>query len=228
MKNLVQIGSGSSNLDKQFQDGFTNYAQKEIKDSKLYLVEANSIHIQKLKKNWKNNNNVKIFNFAVIPDNVDEQNKEFFYAKDDAPDYQIFSSSRNFVEKHFPKSQILKKIVKCEKISNFFEKNLLFKIKFLSLDIEGMDFEVLYNLDLQKFDIENISFEHLHLSFWQKCKIVKKLIKNDYFFSGMGFDVRKSDWMFSKDTRNKMLITYLLPVTPRRIWKKFSFSSLIK
>ena len=66
MKNLVQIGSGSSNLDKQFQDGFTNYAQKEIKDSKLYLVEANSIHIQKLKKNWKNNNNVKIFNFAVL------------------------------------------------------------------------------------------------------------------------------------------------------------------
>ena len=186
MKNLVQIGSGSSNLDKQFQDGFTNYAQKEIKDSKLYLVEANSIHIQKLKKNWKNNNNVKIFNFAVIPDNVDEQNKEFFYAKDDAPDYQIFSSSRNFVEKHFPKSQILKKIVKFEKISNFFEKNLLFKIKFLFLDIEGMDFEVLYNLDLQKFDIENISFEHLHLSFWQNVKSSKNLLRMIIFSAVWG------------------------------------------
>ena len=90
-----------------------------------------------------------------------------------------------------------------------------------------MDFDVLYNLNLHEFDIKNISFEHLHLSFWEKCMIVKKLVKNGYYFSGMGFDVRKSDWMFSKIGKNRIISTYLLPITPRRIWKKFSFSKLI-
>ena len=39
---------------------------------------------------------------------------------------------------------------------------------FLSLDIEGMDYEVLLNLDLKKFEIKHISFEHLHLTIFKK------------------------------------------------------------
>ena len=152
---------------------------------------------------------------------------DFFYSEDDKPDFQIFSSSKNFVKKHYPNSKINKKTVKSKKISEFFKKNSISKMEFLSLDIEGMDFEVLFNLNLKKFDIKNISFEHLHLSFWQKCKIIKKLTDNGYFFSGMGFDLRKSDWMFSKIGKSKKLVSYLLPITPRRVWKKFSFSKLI-
>ena len=87
-----------------------------------------------------------------------------------------------------------------------------------------MDFDVLYNLDLKKFTIKNISFEHLHLSFWQKIKIIKKFVKNKYFFSGMGFDIRKSDWMFTKNYTKRKITTYLLPFTPRRIWKNYLFS----
>ena len=90
-----------------------------------------------------------------------------------------------------------------------------------------MDYDVLFNLELKKFDIKNISFEHLHLSLWQKFKIVLKFTKNNYFFSGMGFDVRKSDWMFSKNHKKTKIITYLLPFTPRRIWKKYLFSEFI-
>jgi len=101
-------------------------------------------------------------------------------------------------------------------------------LEFLSLDIEGMDFEVLISLDLKKFDIENISFEHLHLSFFQKLMIIHKLINHDYYFSGMGFDIRKSDWLFSKNYKQGLLKTVLLPFTPRRIWKKYSFSKFLK
>ena len=50
MKNLVQIGSGAANLDLQFEDGFTNFVKRKFKRYNLYLVEANSIHIKKLKK----------------------------------------------------------------------------------------------------------------------------------------------------------------------------------
>ena len=102
------------------------------------------------------------------------------------------------------------------------------EIEFLSLDIEGMDFDVLMNIDLNKFKIKNISFEHLHLSFIQKLLVVYKLTRHNYYYSGLGFDVRKSDWLFSKNYKKYILRTFLLPFIPRRIWKRFSFSSFIQ
>ena len=124
--------------------------------------------------------------------------------------------------------RLKKKTVKCLRISEFFEQNNIRNIDYLSIDIEGMDYDVLINLNLNKFQIKNISFEHLHLSFFEKIKIVYKLIKHNYYFSGMGFDLRKSDWMFRKRYNLNKLKTYLLPITPRRIWKRYDFSSLKK
>ena len=159
----------------------------------MLIVEANSIHINNLKKFYQKNLNGKIFNLAIIPDNIDLKTMDFFYCLEDFPNYQIFSNSKSFVKKHFPDGKIEKKSIECLRISEFFEKNNINKIDYLSIDIEGMDYSVIMKLDLKKFKIENISFEHLHLTFWQKIKIVTKLINNEYFFSGMGFDVRKSD-----------------------------------
>lgn len=227
-KNLLQIGAGSANLDKNFEDGFTNFVNRNNKKKKVYIVEANSIHIKKLKKSWKKNKKIKIFNFAIVPDNIKQKKMIFYFCEKDAPDFQIFSNSYNFVKKHFKFGKILKKIVKCKTFSNFMNENQLKILEFISLDIEGMDYEVLMNLNLDKFEINNISFEHLHLSFFQKLMIVYKLTSHNYYFSGMGFDVRKSDWMFSKNYKRSLLKTFLLPFTPRRIWKRYSFSKLIK
>ena len=116
----------------------------------------------------------------------------------------------------------------CKPLSIFLSENSLDEIEFLSLDIEGMDFDVLMNIDLNKFKIKNISFEHLHLSFIQKLLVVYKLTRHNYYYSGLGFDVRKSDWLFSKNYKKYILRTFFLPFTPRRIWKRFSFSSLIQ
>ena len=209
---LIQIGSGSANLDTNIQDGFSNYIISKNIQKKVFIIEANSIHINNLKKFYEKNKNVKILNLAIIPE--------------DFPNYQIFSNSKSFVKKHFPNGKIEKKSVECLRISKFFEKNNIDKIDYLSIDIEGMDYSVLMQLDLKRFKVENISFEHLHLTFWQKIKIVTKLINNGYYFSGMGFDVRKSDWMFTKDYNFKKLQTFLLPITPRRIWKRYQFSTL--
>ena len=149
---------------------------------------------------------------------------DFFYCLEDFPNYQIFSNSELFVKKHFPNGTIKKKTVNCQKISDFFKIHDISNIDYLSIDIEGMDYEVLYNLDFNKVIIKNISFEHLHLTFLQKIKIIYKFIKHDYFFSGMGFDVKKSDWMFTKNYQFQKIKTYLLPITPRRIWKRYRFS----
>ena len=225
---LVQIGAGSANFDSNIEDGFTNFVRKNNVKNKIYIVEANDIHLKNLKKYWNKEQNIKIFNLAITPDNVSRKKMTFFYSEEDKPNYQIFSNSKQFVKKHFPYSSIKKKKVNCTNISSFLEKNKLKKIDYLSIDIEGMDFEVLYQLDFKKFDIKNISFEHLHLSLWEKLKLIIKFVKNNYYFSGMGFDIRKSDWMFTKNFKSKKITTYFLPLTPRRVWKKYLFSKLIK
>lgn len=223
---LIQIGSGSASLDTNFQDGFSNYIISKNIEKKVFIIEANSIHMNNLKKFYQKNINVKIFNLAITPDDFDLNIMDFFYCLEDFPNYQIFSNSKSFVKKHFPDGKIKKKSVECLRISEFFDKNNIDKIDYLSIDIEGMDYSVLMKLDLKKFKIENISFEHLHLTFWQKIKIVTKLINNGYFFSGMGFDLGKHDWMFTKNYKYKKLQTLLLPITPRRIWKRYQFSTL--
>ena len=220
---LIQIGSGSASLDKSIEDGFSKFIIKNKIKKKIYIIEANSIHINNLKKFYRKYKNVKIFNLAISPDNNFLKKMVFFYCLNDAPNYQIFSNSKSFVTKHFPNGQIKKKKVQCLRLSAFIEKNNIKNIDYLSIDIEGMDYDVLINLNLNKFKIKNISFEHLHLSFFEKIKIVYKFIKHDYYFSGMGFDLRKSDWMFRKSYTTNKLKTYLLPITPRRIWKRYNF-----
>ena len=224
---FIQIGSGSANYDSYIKDGFTNFVKKQKIKENIYIIEANSIHIDNLEVFWKLDKNIKIFNLAIVPDNNNSKKMEFFYCLEDAPNYQVFSNSKLFVRKHFPDGIIVKKLVDCIKFSEFLKKQNIHKVNYLSIDIEGMDFEVLINLDLKKFEFKNISFEHLHLTFLQKIKIVYKFVKNGYFFSGMGFDLRKSDWMFTKKYESKKFTTFLLPITPRRIWKKYSFSDRI-
>ena len=47
-------------------------------------------------------------------------------------------------------------------------KNLKKKvINFFSIDIEGMDYDVIEDINLKKFEIKNFSFEHLHLNIYQ-------------------------------------------------------------
>ena len=62
---LIQIGSGSANLDTYIHDGFTSFVKKKNIKNKILIVEANSTHLHNLKNFWKNNLNVKIFNLAV-------------------------------------------------------------------------------------------------------------------------------------------------------------------
>ena len=224
---LIQIGSGSASLDTYIEDGFSNFIRKNKFKKKIFIVEANSIHLNNLKKFWELDKNVKIYNVAIIPDNIDLKKMDFFYCLEDAPNYQIFSNSKLFVKKHFPVGTIKKTTIDCLTISDFLKNNDIINIDYLSIDIEGMDYDVLVNLDLDRIKITNISFEHLHLNFWKKIKIVLKFIKYGYYFSGMGFDLRKSDWMFTKKYKFKKLTTYLLPITPRRIWKKYKFSDQI-
>ena len=108
---LIQIGSGSASLDTYIEDGFSNFIRKNKFKKKIFIVEANSIHLNNLKKFWELDKNVKISNVAIIPDNIDLKKMDFFYCLEDAPNYQIFSNSKSFVTKHFPNGEIKKKLL---------------------------------------------------------------------------------------------------------------------
>ena len=43
---LVQIGAGSANFDSNIEDGFTNFVRKNNLKNKIYIVEANDIHLK--------------------------------------------------------------------------------------------------------------------------------------------------------------------------------------
>ena len=105
MENLVQIGSGSANFDENYQDGFTSFAKKRKRKFTLYLVEANSIHIKKLKKSWRKNKRVKI-----------EKSVKNLLKEEEIFGIKKFKTYKNFAEKVYGiRSNVIKNLNKLKK-----------------------------------------------------------------------------------------------------------------
>ena len=91
-------------------------------------------------------------------------------------------------KKHYPNSVIESFTVKGLRINEFFSKYVGENIDYLSIDLEGIDYEILMKIDLLKTSIENISIEHLHLNKSQKKKMINHLNKHGYSYCGNGYD----------------------------------------
>ena len=68
----------------------------------------------------------------------------------------------------------------------------------MSIDIEGKDYDVVMDIDFERYYIKNISIEYLHLNKKQKKKLISKLIQNGYSYNGFGVDHNNIDWLFTK------------------------------
>tara|TARA_B110000014_G_scaffold230054_1_gene191279 strand:+ start:66 stop:725 length:660 start_codon:yes stop_codon:yes gene_type:complete len=197
----VQIGAGAGDRDPRanFRDGFTEFVKKKKIKDKIILVEANPLNIPKLKECWKKYSNTKIFNIAIIPDNIKKKKIKLFYSKDDKPHFQVTSISKKHVEKFYPPSSIKEVEIKTLKISRFLKEVAAnSNIEYLALDVEGIDFEILFNLNLKNINIKNISIETLHINKLRKKKLARHLLKNGFVYKGKGFDVNGYDTLFSK------------------------------
>ena len=206
---FVHIGAGAGDQDpgadgKNFRDGFSEFVKSHQADKKeIYVVEANSMHEERLKKCWEDYSNTKFFFIAIVPNNFNQEKLTFYYSEADAPGYQKLSYDANFVKKIYPDTEIKSLEIKTVKINDFMNNNFTNKkIDFFSIDVEGLDFQILMEIDLNKFDIMNISFEYLHLSVGEKGKIIKKLIDAGYSYNGFGIDHNDFDWTFKK-SKNK-------------------------
>ena len=225
--NFVHIGAGAGDLDpsSNFRDGFTEFVKNQKnKKYKIYVVEANPKNIKKLKETWKNYKNTKIFNLAIVPNNFKKKKIKLFFSENDAPHFQLMSSEINHVKRYFPQSKIRSINVKVMKIDYFFKryfKNSM--IESFSIDIEGKDYDVLMDIDFKKYTINNISVEYLHLSKYQKIKLIRKLISNGYSYNGFGLDHNNIDWLFTKKKSIwNNFISRIFPHVHRIHYKRFN------
>ena len=222
---FLHIGGGAGDLNPStnFRDGFSEFVKShKSKDKNIFIIEANSVNINKLKETWKKYKSVKIFNIAISAKT--KKQLKFFYSKKDAPHYLLFSNDINHIKRHFPESKIKSKFIKAITINKFLDENFNNKlIDYFSIDIEGSDFEVIMALNLKKFKIKNISLEYLHLTKIQKVKILKKLLDNGYTYYGFGIDHNKIDWLFKQNTNWwNIIVSKLLPIIHRKHYKRLN------
>ena len=198
--NYVHLGACIGDWDKTGLNrcGFTEFIKKDSKiNDKIFLIEANPKNISKLEESYKNFNNARILNLGVTA----RKNNEitFFYTEDDAPYYMVCSTKINHVLKHYPNSKINEFKIKTVSVNNLFKDYIKEKnIDYLSIDLEGIDFEILMSLNLNDYNIKNISFEYLHLNKKQKKQLVNYLLKYGYSYCGFGYDINNFDFLFKK------------------------------
>ena len=74
--------------------------------------------------------------------------------------------------------------IKCQTLNSILEKNILKKIDYLNIDVEGSELEVIEGIDLIKYHPSLITIENnnLLLEDYFKDNVYKKLISCDYVF----------------------------------------------
>ncbi len=226
-KFFVHLGGGVGDSRSDFRCGFTELIKKKItKNDKAFIVEANPKNIDDLKSCYQNFENVDVLNFGITHDKTQEY--EFFYTEDDAPHYHVCSLEINHVKKHYPNSIINSFKIKAININEFLEKYVGNQIDYLSIDLEGIDYEILMKIDLSKIIIENISIEHLHLNKIQKKTMINHLNLNGYSYCGNGYDHMSFDYLFKKKKIfwNRFLSSFLWLVDHKKVkyFNKFIFS----
>ena len=202
MPYFIQIGAGAGDQDERldFKDGFTKFVKEKINnENNILVVEANPHNLKKLKDCWKNYSNVRIFNIAIVDSHYKKDDIKLYYTESDAPCYQITSINKEHVKKHYPNDKIIELNVRSQKINDFLiEKTKLENIEYLAIDVEGIDYDLLMDIDFDKLKIKNISFEFIHLNKEQIKNIFNRLIKNGFTYTGKGFDINGYDLMFKK------------------------------
>ena len=199
MKVFIHLGAGAGDLDSgsNFNCGFTKFVKKNyFVGDKIVCLEANPLNIENLKKTYLQYKDVEIYNLAISLD--DKKKIKFFYTDEDAPHYQVASIREDHVKKHYPDKIIKSKDIKAISINNFLKLVAQYKIDYLSIDLEGIDYDIILEIDYEKFDIKNISVEYLHLSKFQKKNVINFLLKKGYSYYGYGYDHNNCDYLFKK------------------------------
>lgn len=139
--------------------------QNPISNNNTYLLHKN--------KNWKGINidldpeNIKLFNISrpndininkALSSSVKEMDLYFYHKKS-----AINTISKEIADRQNAKVKEIKKI-STTTLDLILEKNNVQKINYLSIDVEGHEFEVLSGFSIQKYNPDIVSIEYLNIN----------------------------------------------------------------
>ncbi len=202
---FIQIGAGAGDLDPRAnnRDGFTEIIKSLslYQNEKIILVEPNPFNMEILNLCWKDFENSEIFSLCISEQSSANKSLNFYYTELDAPHYQVASLNYNHVLKHY--NNLKKSDLKIIEIPAVDLKQFIFnatngnQVILLSLDIEGIDAEILLDTDFSDINLSLLSFEYLHLG--DKAKLVENHLKQCGFeYVGLGVDHNGYDHLYIK------------------------------
>lgn len=197
---FIQIGAGAGDLDLRAncRDGFTEFIKQLPRQiiKKIILVEPNPLNIPLLKECWKDYPEVIIYEIGIVPKKYQNNTIDLYYCPLDGPNYQVASINKSHVKKHYGDNCELKKfIIPVKQLENFINEVTTEEIDLLALDIEGIDAEILLDINFNNLKLKYISFEHLHLGEY-KNNVLNHLKNNNYEFLGLGVDHNGFDYLY--------------------------------
>jgi len=202
METYVQIGAGAGDQDSRanFRDGFTEFVKKRHPNqvSRIILVEPNPFNIEALRRCWKDYPQAEIVQMGVCPQShlTTNEKQTFYYAEEDAPCFQVFSLKRSHVEKHYPNGTIRAVEIPIISVNKFIERFIgANHVSMLALDIEGIDAEIILDINWENLNVFRVSFEHIHLG-ENMGNVLRHLARNGYMFIGNGLDTSGFDLMY--------------------------------
>jgi FkbM family methyltransferase len=197
---FIQIGAGAGDLDTRAncRDGFTEYIKKlpRHKIKKIILVEPNPLNIPLLKECWKDYPESSIHTLAIVPKEYTHSTIDMYYSPLDEPHYQVASIDPAHVQKHYINTELKKFTVATTHLEDFI-LSVTESIELLALDIEGIDAEILLEIDFNKVSPVYLSFEHIHLND-KKEKVLHHLEENGYTYVGSGMDHNGYDLLYTR------------------------------
>jgi FkbM family methyltransferase len=200
---FVQIGAGAGDLDigTGCRDGFSEFVKQIPRDriKKIILVEPNPINIPLLKECWKDYPEAVIYEIGIVPRNYPLNKLEFFYCPTNGPHYQVASIKPQHIYKHFGDCELIKLLIDVKHLETFINEITTDEIELLSLDIEGLDAEVILDIDFTKIKIKHLSFEYVHLGNREQ-EVRTYLIDNNLKYLGSGVDHGGNDYLYIKNT----------------------------
>lgn len=201
---FIQIGAGAGDLDNRAncRDGFTEFIKKMPREyiKKIILVEPNPLNIPLLKECWKDYPESSIYEIGIVPKSYQNNTIDLYYCPLDAPHYQVASINKAHIQKHYGDNCDLDKfVIPVKQLETFINEVTAEEVELLALDIEGIDAEIILDINFDKLKLKYLSFEHIHLGD-DANNVLTHLNNNNYKCLGLGVDHNGFDYLYVNDT----------------------------
>ena len=199
LRNYKYLKGGTQfNEDKYLKSFFKKDYQGKFVDLGSFHPTRHNNTFHFYKKNWRGINidlnpiTIELFDFFRPKDiNINcaisdkKTYKKLYFVDDFSPLNTLDLNHLEFLKKNFSleKKDFKEKKIKTENVNSILEKYKFYKVDFLNIDLEGLEYEVIKSINFKKFKINLICIEILnHNNFYKKrTKKIQQILKKNNF-----------------------------------------------